>query len=397
MTQFAAPISRVSRSENSLTRFVAELLVAAIGTACIAIAIGANQSWLDQHFLPSFLWPHHLYARIEMSARFGLGALGAWLVSGGRAAAGRFSQREPAVAGSMAFAVILAFGAAEIALTHVKLRPAEWLFPDEEPLRQADSRLGWIFVPSRSGHMLIGGRDITYTFDSHGYRVRNPGDEVDGGRPTVLFTGESVMVGEGLMWEETIPAQVGAALHLQTANVAVHGYTSDQAYMRLDAELSRFRRPVSVVTLFMPALLGRNIDDDRPHFEPGLAWVPGHPRARLTSLLQLFVPYRSNGAIEGGIRMTREILRATEELARRHGATSLTVVPQFGEDDERERLLRQRILEGVSHIVVDVDPRWRIPWDRHPDARAARRIADAVVTALSESDGHPSPTRHEEH
>lgn len=387
MTPVAAPLSRVSRSENTLTRYVAELVVGAIGTVCIAIAIGANQRWLDQHFLPSFLLARHVYALIETSVRVGLAALGAWLVSGGRTAAGRFSQRQPAVACSIAFAVILAFGAAEIALTHAKLRPAEWLFPNEEPLRQSDSRLGWTFVPSRSGHRMIGGRDITYAFDSHGYRVRNPGDEVDRGRPTVLFTGESVMVGEGLTWEESIPAHVGAALHLQTANVAVHGYTSDQAYMRLEAELPQFRRPVAVVTLFMPALLGRNIDDDRPHFEPGLVWIPAQPGARLTSLLQLFVPYRSDGAIDGGIRMTREILRATEALAHRHGATSLTVVPQFGNDDDRERVLRQRILDGVSHIVVDVDPHWRIPWDRHPDTRAARKIADTIVAALHNSGG----------
>jgi len=37
--------------------------------------------------------------------------------------------------------------------------------------------------------------------------------------------------------------------------------------------------------------------------------------------------------------------------------------------------------------VVDVDPHWRIPWDRHPDTRAARKIADTIVAALHNSGG----------
>jgi hypothetical protein len=28
---------------------------------------------------------------------------------------------------------------------------------------------------------------------------------------------------------------------------------------------------------------------------------------------------------------------------------------------------------GLSYVFVEIDPAWRIPWDRHPDARAAPR------------------------
>jgi hypothetical protein len=325
-------VSRRARSENSVTRFVAELVVAAIGIACLAFAVGANQRWLDQHFLPSFLWPRHWYAVIETSVRVGLAVLGAWIVTGARRRAGRVAHREPSLVLTIGLAIVLALVASEFALKYVKIQPAEWLFSDEEPRRQPDPHLGWTFLPSRSGHAMIGGRNITYSFDSHGYRVRSVDTPVDLDRPSILFTGESVMVGEGLLWDETIPAQVGAALGIQSANLAVHGYSTDQSYMRLEAELPRFTRPVAVVTLFMTTLFGRNLDRDRPSLGPGLAWRPARPRARLPSLLQMFVPYRTSGAIATGVSLTREVLRETANLARAHGAAPIIVVPQFGHD-----------------------------------------------------------------
>jgi hypothetical protein len=197
------------------------------------------------------------------------------------------------------------------------------------------------------------------------------------------------MVGEGLRWEETIPAQVGVALGIQSANLAVHGYSTDQSYMRLEAELPRFKQPVALVTIFMTALFGRNLDRDRPSLGPGLTWRPTQPRARLPSLLQMFVPYRSSGTIATGVSLTRDVLRATATMARAHNAVSIIVVPQFGHDDARDQTLRRSIFDGtgLSYVFVEIDPAWRIPWDRHPDARAARRIADAVTAALRGSAG----------
>ena len=122
----------------------------------------------------------------------------------------------------------------------MQLRPAEWLGRDQEPRRQADPRLGWTFVPSRTGHGAIGGRVVDYTFDSAGYRVRRADEPVDPERPTILFTGESVMFGKGLTWEESVPAQVGAMLGRQSANLAVDGYGNDQAYLRVAGRAATF-------------------------------------------------------------------------------------------------------------------------------------------------------------
>jgi hypothetical protein len=99
--------------------------------------------------------------------------------------------------------------------------------------------------------------------------VRRADEPVDPEQPTILFTGESMMVGEGLNWDETVPAQTAALMGIQSANLAVSAYASDQAYLRLETELPRFRRPVAIVALFTPSLFDRNMDDDRPHLGRG--------------------------------------------------------------------------------------------------------------------------------
>jgi hypothetical protein len=100
-------------------------------------------------------------------------------------------------------------------------------------------------VPGRTGHKIVGRRVIDYAIDAAGYRVSHVDEPVDLERPTILFTGESVMFGEGLTWEESIPAQVGTMMGMQTANLAVHGYGNDQAFLRLQSELPHFRQPVA--------------------------------------------------------------------------------------------------------------------------------------------------------
>ena len=372
------------RTSGRLARVIAEIAVASIGGALLACALAANQDWLDRHFLPSFFLPRHWYVRIEAFVRLMMAALGVSLMLFARPRVGRFAARAPARALHVTIAAVLAVGASELALRGVHLRAAEWLLPGEEPRRRRDPRLGWTFVPARTGHNTIGGRVIDYAFDSAGYRVRRVDEPVDPGRPTILFTGESVMLGEGLTWEESIPAQVGAMMGIQSANLAVHGFGSDQAYLRLQMELPRFRRPVAVVSLFIVALFGRNLDTDRPHLGPGLVWLPAEQHARLASLAALLVPYRTDETVERGVTMTRAVLRATVDLARARGADALIVVPQFGPADQAVLALRRRILDetGLPYVWVELETAWRLPWDRHPNAGAARAIAAAVAARL---------------
>src|SRR5882724_9167288 len=289
------------RRESFWARVIAETAVASVGIALLSCALIANQRFLDRHFVPSFFLPRHWYVVLQTSGRLAMAIVGTWLAFVGRRRAGRFGPR-----------------------------------------------LGWTWVRERTGHKSIGGRIIDYSIDPAGYRVNRIDEPVDPERPTILFTGESVMFGEGLTYEESIPAQVGAMMGVQTANLAVHGYGNDQAYLRLQTELPHFRRPVAVVSLFMTALFGRNLDQDRPHLGPGLVWLPAEQRSRLSSLAKLLVPYRADTTVERGVRVTQEVLRATSELARAHGATPLVVVLHFGHEEQPEQMLRRRILDDAN-------------------------------------------------
>ena len=194
--------------------------------------------------------------------------------------------------------------------------------PDEEPRRRRDPTLGWIFEPSRTGQHATGGRVIDYAFDAAGYRVRRADEPVDPARPAILFVGESVMFGEDLTWEDSVPAQVGAMMGIQSANLAVHGFSNDQAYLRLEQELPRFRQPVAIVSLFMTAIFGRNLDDYRPHLGPGLMWLPAAQHGRLTSLAALLVPYRRERRWIAASRSRATCSARRADLARTRGAAA---------------------------------------------------------------------------
>jgi len=96
------------------------------------------------------------------------------------------------------------------------------------------------------------------------------------------------------------------------------------------------------------------------------------------------VPYRAHTTVERGITVTREVLRATSELAQAHGATPLLVVLQFGHEEQPEEMLRRRIFDNanIPYVFVDIDSSWRLAWDRHPNARAAHAIATAIASQL---------------
>jgi hypothetical protein len=358
------------------------MLVSLIGLVLVAAATAASQPWLDRHFLPSFLVSRVWFVRIEIAVRVTAGLIGVGLIAFARPIATRL---KPIPWIPILGAIVLALVMSEVVLDRVQLRPAEWRAEAEEPRRQPDSRLGWVFAPARSAHAANrGGQTIEYVFDTHGYRVHHVGDEIDLTRPSNLFVGESIMFGDGLPYDASVPAQVQTSMHIQSINAAVYGYSADQTYLRLEEELHRVRHPVAVVALFMTELFGRNLDDDRPHLGMGLRWMPAQQHNRLLTLAGLLVPFRRAQTIETGIAVTRDVMRALVDISRAHGAIPLVVVPTIGPETEPQRVLRTRIFEGsgVPYLLIELDPSWHIPWDHHPDARASHVIAERISDRL---------------
>jgi hypothetical protein len=379
----SAPDATIDRQKPAARR-VAAIAITTAGAALVVGAAVANQHWLDQHFLPSFFLPRPWYVAMETLVRVAIATLGAGLVLVARRGVVRFTARTAERALHIIAAAVLALAAGELVLRSTILRPAGWLLAEEEPLRRADAHLGWVLTPGRTGRASVGGRIVEYAIDDAGYRVRTVNEPVHSERPAIVFIGESVMFGEGLTWDESVPATVGSMMGIQSANLAVHGYATDQAYLRLERELPHFRQPVAVVSLFMTALFGRNLDQDRPHLGPELVWLAAQRRSRLAALATFVVPYRSEATVARGVGTTRQVLRATADLARTRGARPLVVVPQFGREDPLEQRLRRSIVDesGVPYVLVEIDKSWRLSWDRHPNANAARVIAAAIVERL---------------
>ena len=390
-------VSPPSRAPQSRARgLAAQLVVAGLGATLLFWALAADVRWLDRHVLPDFYTPRERQILILTVLRLLVAALGLALILVVRPRAGRLMARTPL--GRLAYdvapiglAVVLSLVASEFLLSRLPWLGAQEVPAPREPLRRRDVRLGWVFIPAREGVGRLGGRDIAYAFDAQGHRVRRLGDRVDPTRPTILFTGESVMVGHGLTWAESLPAQVEALTGVQSANLAVEGYATDQSYLRLRDEWPSFKQPVAVVALFMPSLLRRTLDVDRPHLNADLAWRPPVRSLKLAEVARRSIPYRSEHDIDRGVATTRAALADTVALARRRGATPVILVPQLRPETPVEAALRRRVLDeaGLPYVLVRLDPAWLIPRNRHPDARASRAMARAVAAYLA-SHGAPA-------
>jgi hypothetical protein len=366
-------------------RLIIEVSVTGLGIALLLAAVAARQSWWDRHFMPIFPLERATLVAAERAARAFIALSGAALVLVLRRPLAAVLSRATLIGVlRILIAIVAALVVGELIL---RIRPP---YPHDaktlklEPHRQADARLGWAFVPARSVVALEAGRRVSYSFNAGGYRVSGPGAVVDTEKPTILFTGESIMVGFGLAWDETIPARVSALLGIQSVNLAVTDYSNDQSYLRLAAELPHFREPVAVVTIFIPSIFDRNLLANRPRLLAGSVWQPAEKQLRLTAMLAWLFPYRSSATIEEGILRTRESLHALVELARARGAEPLIVVPQRGPETATDAMLRRRILDeaGLPYVHVQLDPSWHLPGDLHPNARGDQAIAIAVAERL---------------
>jgi hypothetical protein len=363
------------------------LLVCAL--ALLRFVATADAAWFGRHVevlvFPGPVPPWILPAVRGAGAVLGLG-LAASAVSVPRAV------KWDAVA-RVGVAAALAVGASEVTLRVVhRLRrtPAADI---EAFLATPDPRTGWAYVPGRTVDLPVrgSGRVIHYGIDAQGDRAPSAGWIEDADAPTVLVAGESVAAGYALQWDEAFPARLGELLHTQVVDVAESGYGSDQAYLRTVDALARFAHPVAVVTTVLPVQLWRNLHEDRPHLvlDGGrLVLVPALPsHLVLHRLWADEVPYLSEADLTRSLALTRSILQDTAQAARARGAQPLFVlIPVYGPprsvEEHLEAFIIHALLDGLPHIVMDLDLSRRLPGDGHPDAEAARQIAAAIAKAL---------------
>jgi hypothetical protein len=386
----ASQSERIGReSGHRFASVIVEVICLSIGAGLLMLAMVINRRWLDRHVLPHMFLTHDpqiLWWAIERGAAFGLGLALICLVrpwAGRRVREGKGKDLFIQCA-LVAISIALSGLASEIILRTISWRKIDRWAATEEPLRAADPHLGWANVPARTGVDMFYGHRIAYHLDAEGHRIAAPGRPVDYTRPSILFSGESIMFGFRLNWPDTITGRIEAATGLQSANLAVNGYSTDQAFMRLATDLPRFTKPVAVVALFAPTLMERNLDGDRPHLDAVLRWHPAHDYWRLRRLVKNVALYHRTRRIDEGIKMTQAVLRATVLAAHVRHAEALILVPSFGPEQPVERDIRRRVLDDAKlpYVEVSLDPRWHVPHDGHPDARADDVMARAIMAGL---------------
>ena len=381
-----------ARADSSAARG-AEWATAGLGALLIVLVVLANHDWLDRHLLPHIFMPRREQILIWWIERALVLVAALVLVFPGRRWVGR--RVEAGKGGDLAWGIGMTVGAMVMALlvSEAVLRTGDWKklerwSSNEEPLRQEDRLIGWINVPNHVGFERYDGRTIRYDHDRGGRRVARFDQPVDPHRPSILFIGESMMLGYRLNWDQTAAPQIGAATGLQTVNLAVNGYGADQEWMLLHRELPHYTAPRVVVALFAPLLIERSLDRHRPHLDAALQWHAAKPGWRLEKLFRKLLLYHSAARIDRGIASTRSSMQAIVAAARARHAVPLILVPEFGDEQPIERRLREQVLTGLPYVRVELDPRWSIPGDGHPDAYANRVMAAAVVAALARA---PAP------
>lgn len=381
------------KTDHRLARFLSQAIVGLCGAGILAFAAHAGPEWMDRHFLPDFFKPAEHRVAVANVVRIVLALAGIALLVVVRPRVARLAGREGG--GAVLWATVRVGGAVVLSLLVCEgvLSTGAWRSrhegpKDREPVQQDDPRLGWTLVSNHVGTRDFEGRTVEYALDASGYRVRCPACATDFDRESLLFAGESIMLGTGIDWPDTTPALVEAATGLQGVNLAVNGYATDQVYGRLALELPRFHRVAALVVLFMPSLLPRNLEHDRPYLDASLQWHPARRPWRLEALFDRMVRYAGTDRIDEGLRMTRAALVATGDLARSRGARLLVLEPRYPPkspaEAAQEDTLRHRVLDGSGLEVVPIalDESWRLGIDEHPDARADRAMADAVVAWL---------------
>jgi hypothetical protein len=217
-----------------------EIVVIGPGLALLFFYSGPTPAWFKRHVLPDFFvpragasWRPGALRLPGLASRRLIVWVRPWL---GACWSARPSARAPGHRPDLV-AWRLAVVAAELIVERLP-----WRAPSPGAGRpRAGAPLGrpprLALCARPHGHGLIGGRDVAIRLR----RGRPPGALARPSRSTTPRRRSSSPAsrswpGHGLFYDETIGARRGAATGYQTANLAVGGYATDQAYLRLKEE-----------------------------------------------------------------------------------------------------------------------------------------------------------------
>jgi hypothetical protein len=377
-------------------RLLVTAALLAAGIFILVWAIRADLRWFELNTLLDYCAgePTHLPRaahRRELGFVVGLFLLFA-AIPLGRAAGRRSAGALLGGTLRITLAALLALVACDLVLRWKGKGPPKPYHFRDLPDGQPDAALGWVLTPHAHKEVWMQPHPISYDVDAMGDRAPSVDWVPDFGRPTILFAGESVMIGQGVEYAEAFPTLVGADLGLQSVNLSVPAYGNDQSYLRLRKELPRFSRPVAVVTMAMPLQLERDVADYRMTLRlgPGGSLVEHDASpAWLQSSPLLFI-WRGAHVYHGteAVDVARAILSETARLVRSRNAVPLFLyadyMPWCFEGADGQTTPEHAMFDGlgVDHVRVRI-PKDRLnPLNIHPNAQSHREMADVVETGL---------------
>ncbi|HEY8141073.1 MAG TPA: hypothetical protein VIG06_00325, partial [Kofleriaceae bacterium] len=289
----------------------AQAAVVLVAAFLVVWAWRADLTWFERHVYPGYCAVSHGQTVWPTAARIAALVVAALLLLLIRPRLARWAARARAF--DLAAVGVAVAAALLVSDLFLRRRPAVERTPlerDDMPRAVTDGRVGWRFRPSQTVTVTAGGGPVEYAVDAAGNRARSAGEPIDPDRPTIVIAGESIAFGESLAWDDTFAAHLAADLDVQIVNTGVPAYGSEQAYRRAEEALAGLRRPVALVTVFIPQVIRRN----------------GREEGLGLARLWRDEPYHGDGALD----LTRERVAATARLARQRGAAPLFVVTNFG-------------------------------------------------------------------
>jgi hypothetical protein len=359
-----------------MARRVAQALLVLSALALLSLEVLCDGRWFDRHIF----WPQQFFIpadrRIITGFRAGVtfGALFLSLLV-------RFVPRG-AAALRILLALAIAIPAGELAiewkLHHLIRRD---LIDAMDSLTAVHPRYGVTLKPSLDRTEIMSGRPVRMITDAESRRI--PGTPIDPSLPSLVFTGESAMLGHGLEYPETFTAILAERLHLQSVNLSSMAYRTDQSWLRLKDALPGLQRPVAVVGIFMPGLVGRAFAGQRhPLARPSASGVELHepePPGLLTKsgFYRMWKHlYWSSEAMDEGLASNAAVLREIAALAKARGIPCIFVVT-----GQTPQQMLHEIFQGLDYVVVEL-PQSELLAEGHPNAQGALRIANALEPRL---------------